>query len=262
MARLTRDWRALAPEQRLAGVAAVALFLTMLLPWYQQNAVVSAPKTTPLQSQNLNAFQAFSFIEAAVLLVAIAVVYLLYARAEGHEFHLPGSDGTVVMVAGGWTALLLIVRLFDKPGITTHGIAANVGVQWGIFFALAAAGLLTYAGSRMRAARRPEPPLRRDHSAEPTARTPRTQPPQQPARYPDPLDTAPSSGASSSEVPPSDMQPHSRAGGRPRRPPAPPAPPPDGGPVRAGRSSIARRPVAAHPVTEQLSFDDPTHESQ
>ena len=52
-----------------------------------------------------------------------------------------------------WSALLLVLRLFDKPGVTQHGVAANVGVQWGIFFALAAAGLLAYAGSRMRAAR-------------------------------------------------------------------------------------------------------------
>jgi hypothetical protein len=161
MARLTRDWRALAPEQRLAAVAAAALFLTMLLPWYQQNAVVSSPRAAPLQSRNLNAFGVFSFIEAAVLLVALAVVFLLYARAEDREFHLPGSDGAMVMGAGAWTVLLLVIRLFDKPGISSHGVAANVGVQWGIFFALGAAGALVWAGSRMRAARRPEPPLRR-----------------------------------------------------------------------------------------------------
>jgi hypothetical protein len=161
MARLTRDWRALNGEQRLALGAAIALFVTMLLPWYQQNAVVNAPRTAPLQSRNLNAFQVFSFIEAAVLVVAVAVVYLFYARAEGREFRLPGSDGAVVFAAGIWAALLLVLRLFDKPGISSHGIAANVGVQWGIFFALAAAGLLAYAGSRMRATRHLEPPLTR-----------------------------------------------------------------------------------------------------
>jgi hypothetical protein len=172
MARLTRDWRALEPEQRLAAVAAAALFLTMLLPWYQQNAVVSSPLAAPLQSRNLNAFQVFSFIEAAVLLVALAVIFLLYARAEDREFHLPGSDGAMVMVAGAWTVLLLVIRLFDKPGIQSHGVAANVGVQWGIFFALGAAGALIWAGSRMRAARRPEPPLRRR-----APRTPEPPPP-------------------------------------------------------------------------------------
>jgi hypothetical protein len=159
MTRLTSAWRALTPEQRLAGGASAALFVTMFLPWYQQNAVVDAPRTAPLQSRNLNAFQVFSFVEAAVLLVALAVLYLLFARSERRSFKLPGGDGSVVLAAGIWVALLLILRLFDKPGITTHGIAANVGIQWGIFFALAAAGLLALAGSRMRAGARPEAPL-------------------------------------------------------------------------------------------------------
>ena len=156
-------WSVLDRDRRLAAVAAVALFVTMFLPWYQQNAVVGAAKAAPLVSRNMNAFAVFSFVEAAVLLVALAVLFLLFMRAEGRDFRLPGGDGTVVLAAGLWSALLLVLRLFDKPGVTQHGVAANIGVQWGIFFALAAAGLLAYAGSRMRAGRseigqRPGPP--------------------------------------------------------------------------------------------------------
>lgn len=145
-------WEKLNPEQRLAGAAAIALFVTMFLPWYQQNAIVSARRAQPLVSQNLNAWAVFSFVEAAVLLVAAAVLALLIARARGREFHLPGSDGAMILLAGLWSAALLVWRLFDKPGIGGHGIAANVGIQWGIFFALGAAGAMAYAGSRMRAA--------------------------------------------------------------------------------------------------------------
>ena len=161
MPRIAHAWSVLDRDRRLAAIAAVLLFGTMLLPWYQQNAIVSASKTAPLVSQNLNAFAVFSFIEAAVLLVAVAVLFLLYERADGRTFHLPGGDGTVIFAAGLWVALLLVLRLFDKPGITHNGVAANVGIQWGIFFALAAAGLLAYAGSRMRTAQRPGPPLMR-----------------------------------------------------------------------------------------------------
>jgi hypothetical protein len=219
MTRLTSAWRALTAEQRLAGGASAALFVTMFLPWYQQNAVVNAPRTAPLQSRNLNAFQVFSFVEAAVLLVALAVLYLLFARGERRSFELPGGDGGVVFAAGIWVALLLVLRLFDKPGITTHGIAANVGIQWGIFFALAAAGLLAVAGSRMRAARRPETPLvRRPRRPEPAGRAPIAR------------------GADEPES----------AFARPaRRPPAPREAPP----------RRARRPAAAD-TTEQLSFED------
>ncbi len=181
LARLSGAWHTLAPESRLAAGAALALFVTMLLPWYQQNAVVSG-RGEPLVSQDLSAFQVFSFVEAAVLLVAIGVLVLLFARAEGRAFHLPGGDGTVVMGAGVWVVLLLVWRLFDKPGITTRGVAANVGIQWGIFFALAAAGLLTYAGSRMRSTARPEPPLvaPRRRPRPPMPRDPATSPPPPP----------------------------------------------------------------------------------
>jgi hypothetical protein len=186
MTRLINAWRALTPEQRLAGGASGALFVTMFLPWYQQNAVVNAPRTAPLQSRNLNAFQVFSFVEAAVLLIAVAVLYLLFARGERRSFQLPGGDGGVVLAAGLWAALLLVLRLFDKPGITSHGVAANVGIQWGIFFALAAAGLLAASGSRMRAGRslsprRPEPPLvRRPRHPSPPPFAPPSRSPRRP----------------------------------------------------------------------------------
>ncbi|MBS1871257.1 MAG: hypothetical protein JSS99_16515 [Actinobacteria bacterium] len=205
LARLSRAWRALAPEGRLAAGAALALFVTMLLPWYQQNAVVSG-RGEPLVSRDLSAFQVFTFVEAAVLLVALAVLALLFARAEDHAFHLPGGDGTVVMGAGIWVVLLLVWRLFDKPGISTRGVAANVGIQWGIFFALGAAGLLTYAGSRMRSAARPEPP----------AREPRRRP-RPPVRAEEPVAASPPPppGTTTTQVLPPE---------RPRRPRAPAAP--------------------------------------
>ena len=111
MTRLSSAWRALTPDQRLAGGASAALFVTMFLPWYQQNAVVNAPRAAPLQSRNLNAFQVFSFVEAAVLLVALAVLYLLFARGERRSFQLPGGDGSVVFAAGIWVALLLVTLI-------------------------------------------------------------------------------------------------------------------------------------------------------
>jgi hypothetical protein len=149
LARLGGAWRALTPDGRLAAGAALALFVAMFLPWYHvQGRVVD---------RHVTAFGAFSFVEAAVLLVAVAVLALLFLRAEGGTFHLPGGDGTVVMAAGLWAAVLLVWRLFDKPSAD-----ALVGVGWGIFFALAAAGLLAYAGSRMRRAQQPAAPLVRE----------------------------------------------------------------------------------------------------
>jgi len=148
LVRIGRTWRTLTPDGRLAAIASLALFFSMFLPWYQvQGRAVS---------DSVSAFGAFSFVEAAVLLVALAVLALLFARSEHATFHLPGGDGTVLMAAGAWVGVLLVWRLFDKP----TAASALVGVEWGIFFALAAAGLLAYAGSRMRRTQRPPAPLR------------------------------------------------------------------------------------------------------
>jgi hypothetical protein len=159
--RLRRAWRVLPPERRLAAYAAVGLFFTLFLPWYQETVIASG-RATRLQSlsASLTGWGAFSFVEAAVLLVAVGVIVLLVQRAEGRAFHLPGGDGWVITGAGAWTCLLIIWRIFDKQGTGSHGqYATTSGIEWGIFVALAVAALLTYAGSRIRAAHQPEPPL-------------------------------------------------------------------------------------------------------
>jgi hypothetical protein len=83
------------------------------------------------------------------------VIVMLFARAERRAFHLPCGDGTVVTAAGGWAALLIFYRVFDRP----DGAGYPVGIEWGFFLAFVAAGSLAYAGWRIRHAHRPEPPL-------------------------------------------------------------------------------------------------------
>ena len=158
--RLIRAFRQLPHERRLAVYASLGLFLTMFLPWYQrQFFTVVSGKATPA-SDTQTAWGAFSFVEAGVLLVAAGVLTLLFQRAEGRAFHLPGGDGGVITVAGFWTCILIVWRIFDKQGGQAAGQnVTSYGIEWGIFVALGVAILLTYAGTRIRAAHRPEPPL-------------------------------------------------------------------------------------------------------
>jgi hypothetical protein len=158
MTRLARAWGALEPEQRLAGAAALALLLTMFFPWYELQSLNR--KTGAINSHSISAFGDVSFVEAAVFLVAAGVVALLFARAERRDFHMPGSDGAIVMIAGGWATLLIFYRVFSRPA--GHGYP--VGILWGFFLAFVAAGALTYAGWRIRATSTPEPPLVRPRS--------------------------------------------------------------------------------------------------
>ena len=111
---LAETWRRLNFEQRVAAVAALLLIASTFGP--------------------------FSFVEAAVVLTAIGVLTLVKQRADHRQFHLPFGDGTVILAAGAWSALLILVRLFDRD------LGQSV-------LALACAAMLAGAGARERAKR-------------------------------------------------------------------------------------------------------------
>jgi hypothetical protein len=167
MTRLLNAWGALGRDQRLAALTSLGLFVSMLFPWYSKTNTVVVRDAARATEQSLSAFQAFSFVEAAVLLVSVGVLAILFARAEQRDFHLPGGDGTIVMIAGAWVAILIFYRLFDKPGLQgNQHVLSSVGVQWGIFVALLLALGLAYVGRRIRIGERGQPPLERRSRAQ------------------------------------------------------------------------------------------------
>lgn len=153
--RVFRAWRGMAPEQRLASIAALVLLATLFLPWYEKSVYDTSLRR--YVEDTLTGFGSADFVMASVVLVALAVLAMTLARGEGRGFHLPGGDGIVIMVAGGWCALLIFYRVLDHPDVS--GEAATIGIQWGVFVAFLAAAFLVYAGFRIRLAHRPEPPL-------------------------------------------------------------------------------------------------------
>src|SRR5215216_5606576 len=138
--------RELPTELRNAGIAAAVPALTLFLPWYTQSYVPEGSRE--FVKRNVSAFGVFTFVEAAVLLVALAVLFLIWARSERKAFHLPGGDGTAIVLAGAWAVVLLVWRLFDKPNAADA--STDYGLQWGIAAALAAAVALILMGLRVR----------------------------------------------------------------------------------------------------------------
>jgi hypothetical protein len=147
---LSAVWRRLDPDQRLAGLAAIALGASIFLPWWHD----------PGLDVTLVGVRRLTFIEVAIFMVAAAVLFLLLRRAEGRPFHLPLSDGTLIAIAGLWSCVLVVFRMLDPPTRTVGGITSDYGIRWGLVFALAAGALLTVAGTRTR---------RRHHRGQPEA---------------------------------------------------------------------------------------------
>jgi hypothetical protein len=110
-------WRRLNFEQRVAAVGALLLIVSTFGP--------------------------FTFVEAAIVLTGVSVLFLLRRRAEGREFHVPFGDGTVIAAAGAWSGILILIRIFDRP--LGQGLLA-----------LVCAGILLIAGIAERRKRLPD----------------------------------------------------------------------------------------------------------
>lgn len=138
--------RSLEPDRRLAGLAVCALAASIFLPWWRD----------PVFGISYVGFRRITFVEVAILVVAVAAGVLIWRRAEGRAFHLPLSDGTLLAAAGAWAALLVVFRMLDPPSRTIEGrggtvdVTRDYGLRWGAVFALAAAAALCLSGVRIR----------------------------------------------------------------------------------------------------------------
>jgi hypothetical protein len=154
-------WSRLSFERRLAAGAASGLLLSLFLPWFQET-LISAKVAIPV-SATISGWSAFSLFEAVVLVVAVGSLVLLFQRAEGRTFQVPGGDGGSLLWAGVAASVLVLIRMFDKETLSVSGPSiTTAGVDWGIFVALATAVLLAYAGWRLQSGpdRPPSDPLR------------------------------------------------------------------------------------------------------
>jgi hypothetical protein len=137
---LRETFEVLDAEQRLAGLAAIALVGSLFLPWWRD----------PVFGISYVGVRRISFLELALVLLSAAVLVLLVRRAEGRFFHLPLSDGTLIAAAGVWATLVVVFRMIDGPTRTVAGLTRDYELRWGALVALAAAVTLAVAGVRER----------------------------------------------------------------------------------------------------------------
>jgi hypothetical protein len=128
-------------HERTAAAGALVVAGSLLLPWYGVPFGGGLAKT---------GISAFGFVEAALLFTVGATLWLILERGRGRELPLPLHEGTLMIVAGVWAALLVLYRMMDRPDFTLGDGGMSFGLRYGIFVALAGATVLAIAGYRRR----------------------------------------------------------------------------------------------------------------
>jgi hypothetical protein len=141
------DTSKLSTGDLIAGTSGVALLVFMFLPWYGVDVNVAGVGSA---SGDANAWQALSFIDILLFLVALAAIAYAVTRATGS---LPPDMPAAMAVAGagGLAVLLILFRIIDLPTPDLPDIlddSVDFGRKIGIFLALIAAAGIAYGGWR------------------------------------------------------------------------------------------------------------------
>jgi hypothetical protein len=137
--------RGLKGEERLAVVGVVVMLASLPLPWW------TAPTEGDLVVTGLGEF---SFAEAALVVTAAAIVFLVLEIAVGYVPPRPLREWGLLVAGGGWAALIVVYRMFDRPDFTLGEVDEPHGLGYGIMVALGGAAIVVAAGLRRRS--RPE----------------------------------------------------------------------------------------------------------
>lgn len=130
----------------IAGISGLALFVFMFLPWYGVDSVGGFE----VGGVDASAWEAFSFIDILLFLVAVVVVGLVIVQMAESTPDLPAPPAQIILIAGVIALVLIIFRLLFTPDLDSSAIDIEVdlGRKIGVFLGLIAAAGITYGGWR------------------------------------------------------------------------------------------------------------------
>jgi hypothetical protein len=127
---------------QIAAASGVVLLIAMFLPWYGVDVNVGAFSA----SESANAWEALSFIDILLFVIALIAIGVPVAKAtDSLPDDVPGP--LLVLAAGGLGVLLVLFRLIDLP-TPDLGDQVDFGRKIGAFLGLIATVGIAYGGWR------------------------------------------------------------------------------------------------------------------
>jgi len=140
------DTSKLSVGDQVAAVSGIVLLIVMFLPWYGVDVNVAGFSA----SESVNAWEAMSFIDILLFIVAVVAIGVPVARAGGSlPDDMPGS--LLLLAAGGIGLLLALFRLIDIPAPDIPAAAessVDFGRKIGLFLGVLATAGIAYGGWR------------------------------------------------------------------------------------------------------------------
>jgi len=131
--------------ETIAGISGLLLFIFMFLPWYGIDSVGGFG----IDGEEVSAWEAFSFIDMLLFLIAVVVVGLVLVQLAEVTPDLPRPPAQIVMVAGAVAFALILFRMIVAPGVDSDfGLEVDLGRKLGILLGLITAAGITYGGWR------------------------------------------------------------------------------------------------------------------
>src|SRR5262245_27883262 len=128
-------------EQRLALFGVAAIGASLFLPWWR------SPTNDNLV---LTGWGDFGPAEAALLVTAGAVLFLLMEVGGGYVPPRPLREWGLLIAGGAWAAVIVGYRMFDRPEFTLSDPGQPYDLHYGIMVALGGAAMIVASGIRRR----------------------------------------------------------------------------------------------------------------
>ena len=134
----------LTPAGRVVCAGAIAVAASLLMPWY------GIPFSHGL---SVTGFDSFGAAHVALLITVAAAVYLVMREAAGLTLPRPLRGADLIVVAGGWAALLTGFLMLDRPDELAG--TTDVGLRYGVYVCLGGCAAIAIGGMRMRVEHHP-----------------------------------------------------------------------------------------------------------